>query len=183
MVDSCPVCHFETKSLYSLPCGHIYCKQCVDGMEILDISQLKGSTFKASHCPRCSKVFPRDPLDGNTQSVPHKFRPYLSPVVREIHIDPDNTEKQEKGRLSRQLACLQSKCEYMARQIHEKDLQLDKLNQMVVWRKLPTLHFEVYVLGWVFIFILMLLGMKQIAYILPKPLGAHRACFQGQCFQ
>ncbi|KAK0501633.1 hypothetical protein EDD18DRAFT_1143637 [Armillaria luteobubalina] len=183
MVDSCPVCYSETKSLYSLPCGHIYCKQCVDGMEILDISQFKGSSFKASHCLRCSKVFPCDSLDGNIQSVPHKFRPYLSPAVREIHINPDNMEKQEKEQLSKQLACLQSKCEYMARQIREKDLQLDKLSQVIIWRKLPSLHFEVYVLGWVFIFILMILGLKQIAYILPKPLGAHRACFQGQCFQ
>ncbi len=136
------------------------------------------------------------------KSVPHKFRPYLFSAVREIHIDHDNTEKQENERLSQRLACLQSKCEYMARQIHEKDLQLDKLSQVVVWRKLPSLHFEVYVLGWVFIFILwvlftspacyvwlthiscrMILGLKQIVYILPKPLGAHRACFQGQCFQ
>ncbi|KAK0188570.1 hypothetical protein F5146DRAFT_1122736 [Armillaria mellea] len=132
MVDSCPVCHFETKSLYSLPCGHIYCKQCVNGMEILDVSQFKGSSFKASHCPRSSKTFPRDPLERTgIQSVPHKFRPYLFPVVREIHIDPDNTEKEEKARLNGLLACLQSKCEYMAHQIHEKDLQLDKLSQVV----------------------------------------------------
>ncbi|KAK0239240.1 hypothetical protein EDD85DRAFT_535354 [Armillaria nabsnona] len=182
MVDSCPVCHSETKSLFSLPCGHIYCKQCVDGMESLDISQINASSFRASHCPKCSKLFPRDPLEGTIKSVPHKFRPYLFSAVREIHIDHDNTEKQENERLSKQVACLQSKCEYMARQIHEKDLQLDKLSQVVVWRKLPSLHFEVYVLGWVFIFILMILGLKQIVYILPKPLNAHRACFQGQCF-
>ncbi|SJL04159.1 uncharacterized protein ARMOST_07519 [Armillaria ostoyae] len=156
------------------PVGHIYCKQCVDGMESLDISQLKGTSFKASHCPKCSKLFPRDPLEGNIQSVPLKFRPYLLPAIREIHIDPDNAEKQENERLSKQLACLQSHCEYMARQIHEKDLQLDKLSQVVVWRKLPSLHFNVYVLGWVFIFIVMILGLKQIVYILPKPLGAHR---------
>ncbi|KAK0466876.1 uncharacterized protein EV420DRAFT_1505929 [Desarmillaria tabescens] len=181
MAGSCPACQSEVKALFSLPCGHIYCKQCIDKTETLDSNQHREFTFNASRCPnsKCRKPFPRDPLEGNIQTVPRKFRPYLLPAVREILTDPDGSVKRENERLREVLECQQARGEYMMHMIREKDRQLHQLREMAVWRKLPLLHVSVYLLGCVFIAFIMILGLSQIISILPIHPST---CFRSTCF-
>jgi len=77
----CHICLDNLDVPVSLPCGHIFCKQCI----LRAVEAVK--QYSSLHtCPECRSFYTVAPLDFTT--VPAHLRPYLTPSVRKLYLGP-----------------------------------------------------------------------------------------------
>ncbi|CAA7265195.1 unnamed protein product [Cyclocybe aegerita] len=82
---SCRICLDELKRPVSLPCGHIFCSQCI----IQTVQAVK--PYSNLHpCPTCRTQFNIAPL--NISVVPSHLRPFVNPSIRRVYVDLPDAE-------------------------------------------------------------------------------------------
>ncbi|EIM80472.1 uncharacterized protein STEHIDRAFT_45110, partial [Stereum hirsutum FP-91666 SS1] len=111
-MSNCPICLDTYKSPVSLPCGHVFCQQCI----VLTVQSPNAACSTHRSCPTCRRPFPIASLDP--QFIPAHLRPFILPAVRRLYIDtpapspttPTLTPMGELVRLRAQNAALLSSC-------------------------------------------------------------------------
>ncbi|KAF9472858.1 hypothetical protein BDN70DRAFT_886507 [Pholiota conissans] len=76
----CSICLCSFKEPVCLPCGHIYCKQCLS-----DHVNVPTNTRMTSTCPDCRTTFHIAIPD--LTYLPAKYHPFISTAVRRVFID------------------------------------------------------------------------------------------------
>ncbi|KAF8216686.1 hypothetical protein K438DRAFT_1559072 [Mycena galopus ATCC 62051] len=83
---SCGICLSKLKEPVSVPCGHVYCTDCLTG----HVSATSPDGF-TSTCPSCRETFNMDTLATLTNAqltcLPKKFHQYIVPSIRRVYID------------------------------------------------------------------------------------------------
>ncbi|KAF8997900.1 hypothetical protein BDQ17DRAFT_1248120 [Cyathus striatus] len=77
---TCHICLEDLKSPVSLPCGHIFCKECIRRA----VEAIK--SYSSLHsCPSCRALYTVAPIDPAV--VPAHLRPHLTPSIRKVYLD------------------------------------------------------------------------------------------------
>ncbi|KAL0060617.1 hypothetical protein AAF712_012620 [Marasmius tenuissimus] len=88
MANQCNICLSSLKEPVSIPCGHVYCADCL-GEHVSTASQ-DGYT---SSCPTCRTEFPI--VTPERTCLPKQVLKFLFPTIRRVYI-PDNSSEIEK---------------------------------------------------------------------------------------
>lgn len=83
-MSSCNICLEGFKRPVSLPCGHIFCAEC-----IVQTIQCVKPVRNVHPCPLCRAPFNIVPL--NPLVVPPHLRPFVTPTIRRVYIDSPET--------------------------------------------------------------------------------------------
>ncbi|THV02529.1 hypothetical protein K435DRAFT_653101 [Dendrothele bispora CBS 962.96] len=111
-MPSCTICLDELKSPVSLPCGHIYCSECL----LRAINAIKPYTT-LHFCPTCRT--PYSIVGVNPALVPQHLRPHIVPCVRRVFLEestsgsktsPPGAAITECGRLTAENTSLRVNC-------------------------------------------------------------------------
>ncbi|CAA7261774.1 unnamed protein product [Cyclocybe aegerita] len=111
MTVQCSICLSTLKHPVCLPCGHLYCRRCLN-----DHVNVPGNHGLTSTCPDCRATFNLVVPDLNY--LPEKYHPFISHAVRRVYLDTSaytDLQKQLKhveARLARRIA---SEEEFMRR--------------------------------------------------------------------
>ncbi|KAK0489280.1 hypothetical protein IW261DRAFT_1444042 [Armillaria novae-zelandiae] len=89
MSGQCTICLCEYKEPVSIPCGHVYCMQCLS--DYISTSGKDGFTAK---CPTCRAKFTI--VVPELHSVAKQFHRYVTPSIRRVFIEPDPSETYEE---------------------------------------------------------------------------------------
>ncbi|KAI0675587.1 hypothetical protein C8Q78DRAFT_963034 [Trametes maxima] len=109
-MPTCVVCLDTLKDPAVLPCGHVFCFECV-------VRLVRSVTPYTTnhHCPTCKHQYTVSNVDPNL--VPHHLRQYITPAVRKLHLEytiplPDNaiSTNAECTRLLAENTSLRSAC-------------------------------------------------------------------------
>ncbi|PPR07003.1 hypothetical protein CVT24_011089 [Panaeolus cyanescens] len=84
---TCRICLEDLQRPVSLPCGHIFCTQC-----IVKSVQAVQSYTALHNCPICRSLYNIAPL--NPSVVPAHLRPFVTPSIRRVFLDPSDQEKE-----------------------------------------------------------------------------------------
>jgi hypothetical protein len=84
---SCRICLEDMKKPAALPCGHIFCSDCI----VKTIQAVKPYTH-LQPCPICRTLYNIAPINLNV--VPANLRPFLTPSIRRVYIDPPSTSQE-----------------------------------------------------------------------------------------
>ncbi|TFK39702.1 hypothetical protein BDQ12DRAFT_603031 [Crucibulum laeve] len=77
---SCHICLDDLKMPVSLPCGHIFCAECLRRA----VEAIK--PYSSLHsCPTCRSLYTVAPIDPAV--VPPHLRPHLTPSIRKVYLD------------------------------------------------------------------------------------------------
>ncbi|KAJ6619934.1 hypothetical protein B0H10DRAFT_2364106 [Mycena sp. CBHHK59/15] len=83
---SCGICLSKLKDPVSIPCGHVYCTECLTGH--VSATSLDGFT---STCPTCRETFnmgkPPKLTAPQLTCLPKKFHQYMVPSIRRVYLD------------------------------------------------------------------------------------------------
>lgn len=77
---SCTICLEGLKAPVSLPCGHIFCKECV-----ARTVQSRIQTSSHQKCPLCRAPFVL--FHPDPSQVPNHLRPFIQPAIRNVYIE------------------------------------------------------------------------------------------------
>ncbi|KAF9444867.1 hypothetical protein P691DRAFT_676798 [Macrolepiota fuliginosa MF-IS2] len=87
---SCYICLEDLSSPVSLPCGHVFCQDC------LKRAVQAIQPYSTLHtCPTCRSQYHLAPL--NLSAVPPQLRPYLTPSIRKVYIDLPSAKSETPG--------------------------------------------------------------------------------------
>ncbi|KAJ6518950.1 hypothetical protein C8R45DRAFT_851598 [Mycena sanguinolenta] len=86
---SCGICLSKLKDPVSVPCGHVYCTDCLTG----HISATSSDGF-TSTCPSCRETF--NMVRPQLTCLPKKFHQYIVPSIRRVYIDMSRHENLRK---------------------------------------------------------------------------------------
>lgn len=77
---SCCICLEDLNSPVSLPCGHVFCYECLKrAVQVI-------RPYSTLHtCPTCRMLYFITPLDIST--VPLHLRPHITPSIRKVYLD------------------------------------------------------------------------------------------------
>ncbi|KAJ7613073.1 hypothetical protein FB45DRAFT_938893 [Roridomyces roridus] len=86
-MSTCTVCYERFTAPVSLPCGHVFCKDCIRGSTA---AGAKMTTFPEPGtgrpcCPTCGLPFPIVSVDP--MLIPPYLRPHFLPPIRPVYID------------------------------------------------------------------------------------------------
>ncbi|KAJ7117807.1 hypothetical protein C8R44DRAFT_879344 [Mycena epipterygia] len=82
---SCGICLSKLKEPVSVPCGHVYCTECLTG----HVSATSADGF-TSNCPTCRETF--NMVRPELTCLPKKFHQYIVPSIRRVYIDMSRHE-------------------------------------------------------------------------------------------
>ncbi|KIM39682.1 hypothetical protein M413DRAFT_447140 [Hebeloma cylindrosporum] len=82
---SCRICLEDTKKPVALPCGHIFCGDCI----VKTVQAVKPYTH-LQPCPICRAIYNIAPINLNV--VPANLRPFITPSIRRVYIDPSTSQ-------------------------------------------------------------------------------------------
>ncbi|KAJ7491987.1 hypothetical protein FB451DRAFT_954815, partial [Mycena latifolia] len=77
---SCGICLSKLKEPVSVPCGHVYCTECLTG----HVSATSPDGF-TSTCPSCREPF--NMVRPELTCLPKKFHQFVVPSIRRVYID------------------------------------------------------------------------------------------------
>ncbi|KAJ7654533.1 hypothetical protein DFH06DRAFT_1416212 [Mycena polygramma] len=77
---SCSICLSRLKEPVSVPCGHVYCTDCLTA----HVSATSPDGF-TSNCPSCRETF--NMVRPELTCLPKKFHQYIQPSIRRVYID------------------------------------------------------------------------------------------------
>ncbi|KAF7356444.1 Tripartite motif-containing protein 26 [Mycena venus] len=86
---SCGICLSKLKEPVSVPCGHLYCTECLTG----HVSATSPDGF-TSTCPSCRETF--NMVRPELTCLPKKFHQYIVPSIRRVYIDMSRHENLRK---------------------------------------------------------------------------------------
>ncbi|KAJ7255447.1 hypothetical protein B0H12DRAFT_1050108 [Mycena haematopus] len=86
---SCGICLSKLKEPVSVPCGHVYCTDCLTG----HVSATSPDGFTSS-CPSCRETF--NMVRPQLTCLPKKFHQYIVPSIRRVYIDMSRHEHLRK---------------------------------------------------------------------------------------
>ncbi|KAK0239259.1 hypothetical protein EDD85DRAFT_829594 [Armillaria nabsnona] len=89
MSGQCTICLCDYKEPVSIPCGHVYCMQCLS--DYISSSGKDGFTAK---CPTCRAKFTI--VVPELHSVAKQFHRYVTPSIRRVFIEPNPSETYEE---------------------------------------------------------------------------------------
>ncbi|KAK0489278.1 hypothetical protein IW261DRAFT_405601 [Armillaria novae-zelandiae] len=120
MPDQCTICICDYTEPVSIPCGHVYCMQCLS--DYISSSSSDGLT---ASCPTCRADF--SIVVPELHSLSKQFHRYITPSIRRVFIEPNPSESYEElerkleasearnATLKRENRVLQKSCQkYMA---------------------------------------------------------------------
>ncbi|KAF9048340.1 hypothetical protein BDZ89DRAFT_759847 [Hymenopellis radicata] len=113
-MPSCSICIDDLKKPVALPCGHVFCSNCV----YRAVSAIK--PYATLHyCPTCRT--PYTTVNMDTALVPDHLRPHVVPHIRRLYLDEPNPQPAnnmttssplaESARLSAENASLRFNCD------------------------------------------------------------------------
>ncbi|KAI0057414.1 hypothetical protein BV25DRAFT_1790874, partial [Artomyces pyxidatus] len=76
---ACAICLDALRSPIALPCGHVYCHDCISSLV------KEATSLATTKCPTCRTPFPLIAL--NPYLVPANLRPYILPPFRRIYLN------------------------------------------------------------------------------------------------
>ncbi|KAG7094106.1 hypothetical protein E1B28_007722 [Marasmius oreades] len=162
MASQCSICLSSIKEPVSIPCGHIYCAECLGEY----INAAASPNSYNSTCPTCRTEFPI--VSPERTCLPKQVQKYLFPIIRRVYL-PDapapspalqaenqrllnclNASQNTRQRLEDQVAHLMQQCErhMSAAAAHakgEKDamLEVERLRRKVEYEMRVRKDFEV----------------------------------------
>ncbi|KAI0058816.1 hypothetical protein BV25DRAFT_1829570 [Artomyces pyxidatus] len=80
-MSSCPVCLETLNQPTSLPCGHMFCFDCVQ------MSARASRSLSEMNCPTCRAPCPKVSVD--LRIVPHHLRPFVFSPFRRVYLNGD----------------------------------------------------------------------------------------------
>ncbi|KAJ7622937.1 hypothetical protein DFH06DRAFT_1340574 [Mycena polygramma] len=86
---SCSICLSRLKEPVSVPCGHVYCTDCLTA----HVSATSPDGF-TSNCPSCRETF--NMVRPELTCLPKKFHQYIQPSIRRVYIDLSRHEHLRK---------------------------------------------------------------------------------------
>ncbi|KAK0202470.1 hypothetical protein DFS33DRAFT_1454743 [Desarmillaria ectypa] len=89
MSGQCTICLCDYKEPVSIPCGHVYCMQCLS--EYISTSSRDGFMAK---CPTCRTKFTI--VIPELHSLSKQFHRYVTPSIRRVFIEPNPSETYEE---------------------------------------------------------------------------------------
>ncbi|SJL04124.1 uncharacterized protein ARMOST_07484 [Armillaria ostoyae] len=89
MSDQCTICICDYTEPVSIPCGHVYCMQCLS--DYISSSTPDGLT---AACPTCRAEFPI--VVPELHSLSKQFHRYITPSIRRVFIEPNPLESYEE---------------------------------------------------------------------------------------
>ncbi|KAK0214862.1 hypothetical protein IW262DRAFT_1278550 [Armillaria fumosa] len=119
MPDQCTICICDYTEPVSIPCGHVYCMQCLS--DYISSSSPDGLT---ASCPTCRADF--SIVVPELHSLSKQFHRYIIPSIRRVFIEPNPSESYEK--LKRKFEV--SEAHNTALKRENRDLQKSCLNHM-----------------------------------------------------
>ncbi|KAI0042975.1 hypothetical protein FA95DRAFT_1563766 [Auriscalpium vulgare] len=79
MARTCPICLDALNKPSALPCGHIFCLECINAAARMSRS------LSDMYCPVCRAPCPKEPLDPRI--VPRHLRPYIFAPFRQLYLN------------------------------------------------------------------------------------------------
>ncbi|PBK69169.1 hypothetical protein ARMSODRAFT_1019158 [Armillaria solidipes] len=89
MSDQCTICICDYTEPVSIPCGHVYCMQCLS--DYISSSSPDGLT---AACPTCRAEF--SIVVPELHSLSKQFHRYTTPSIRRVFIEPNPSESYEE---------------------------------------------------------------------------------------
>ncbi|PBK69164.1 hypothetical protein ARMSODRAFT_178280 [Armillaria solidipes] len=89
MSDRCTICICDYTEPVSIPCGHVYCMQCLS--DYISSSSPDGLT---AACPTCRAEF--SIVVPELHSLSKQFHRYTTPSIRRVFIEPNFSESYEE---------------------------------------------------------------------------------------
>ncbi|KAK0501622.1 hypothetical protein EDD18DRAFT_742901 [Armillaria luteobubalina] len=89
MSDQCTICICDYTDPVSIPCGHVYCMQCLS--DYIASSSPDGIT---ASCPTCRADF--SIVVPELHSLSRQFHRYITPSIRRVFIEPNPSESYEE---------------------------------------------------------------------------------------
>ncbi|KAK0214892.1 hypothetical protein IW262DRAFT_249324 [Armillaria fumosa] len=89
MPDQCTICICDYTEPVSIPCGHVYCMQCLS--DYITSSSPDGLT---ALCPTCRADF--SIVVPELHSFSKQFHRYITPSIRRVFIEPNPSESYEE---------------------------------------------------------------------------------------
>ncbi|KAK0466854.1 uncharacterized protein EV420DRAFT_1505783 [Desarmillaria tabescens] len=89
MSGQCTICLCDYKEPVSIPCGHVYCMQCLS--DYISTSSRDGFTAK---CPTCRTKFTI--VVPELHSLSKLFHRYVTPSIRRVFVEPNPSETYEE---------------------------------------------------------------------------------------
>lgn len=89
MSDQCTICICDYTEPVSIPCGHVYCMQCLT--DYISSSSPDGLT---AACPTCRAEF--SIVVPELHSLSKQFHRYITPSIRRVFIEPNPSESYEE---------------------------------------------------------------------------------------
>ncbi|KAK0214870.1 hypothetical protein IW262DRAFT_1278429 [Armillaria fumosa] len=86
-LGNCPICLSDYKEPYSIPCGHLFCLDCL--VEYISYSSRDSLTAK---CPSCRDEFPL--VNPELRFLPKRFHRYMIPSIRPLFIGTSPSESE-----------------------------------------------------------------------------------------
>ncbi|KAK0466908.1 uncharacterized protein EV420DRAFT_1698925 [Desarmillaria tabescens] len=91
MSDQCTICICEYTEPASIPCGHVYCLQCLT--DYISSSSPDGLT---AACPTCRTEFSIGMTFTHLHALSKQFHRYIIPSIRRVFIEPNPSESYEE---------------------------------------------------------------------------------------
>ncbi|KIM90336.1 hypothetical protein PILCRDRAFT_180012 [Piloderma croceum F 1598] len=96
----CTICLDPLKSAVVIPCGHVYCEECLT-------SHIQtGDDANSSHCPSCRAKF--NIVLPNLQYVPTKYHAYILPPIRKLYLSKPSSSPPAQIQAEAQITTLQA---------------------------------------------------------------------------
>ncbi|KAJ7142185.1 hypothetical protein C8R46DRAFT_815002, partial [Mycena filopes] len=102
---SCSICLSNLKEPVSVPCGHLYCTECLTA----HISATSRDGF-TSTCPTCREGF--NMVRPELTCLPKKFHQYIVPSLRRVYISPADPSPSKEA-LKRKLSVAEARVQQL----------------------------------------------------------------------
>ncbi|KAJ7610228.1 hypothetical protein FB45DRAFT_761456 [Roridomyces roridus] len=83
-MPTCSICYEPFKAPISLPCGHVFCRECIRRT----VDSIKSCSVQ-HWCPTCRVPYSVVTLDPTL--IPPYLRPHIQPAIRPILLEDSNT--------------------------------------------------------------------------------------------
>ncbi|KAH6915748.1 hypothetical protein BKA70DRAFT_469402 [Coprinopsis sp. MPI-PUGE-AT-0042] len=131
-MSMCSICLEGYKRPVSLPCGHVFCTEC-----LARTVQTVQPARNFHSCPTCRTAYSIVPV--NSSAIPPHLRPFLSAGIRRVYLDGDASVTESNGTEHPSSPTSAS---------HESSDELDRLraenqtlrSHCVLWRRRAELH-------------------------------------------
>lgn len=125
IMASCNICIDDLKTPISLPCGHIFCSECI----FKTVRAVKPPT-QFHPCPVCRSLYSVAPI--SPALIPQQLRLHINPSIRRLFIDS------AKGESSNSMTNTSSNPEDELARLRAENRNLR--TQCVMWRRRAELH-------------------------------------------